>query len=132
MAALEEVGGELGAAVLAAMAALARAPLAESARAHLEHLHDTGVRSPIEKSIGTLEVVEARRLDVGPGEVLVALLRRPGERAVQAAFVIVEQEETGGAPLDGDLTPPSRQRSLDAVVHQVARRFDVRDPAPPG
>jgi len=113
-------GDARGAAVLAAMAVLARPPLAEDAGAALERLHLAGVRSPVEGEVGTLVVEEARRLALGTGEVLVALLRRPAAREVQAAMVIVEREETGGAAVGGSLSPPGSRRSLGRALAKMA------------
>ncbi len=118
--ALEAAGGARAAAVLAAMTVLARPPLAEDARAALERLHPAGVRSPAETEVGTLVVEEARRLALGTGEVLVALLRRPGARQVQAAVVIVEHEESGGAAVGGSLSPPGSPRSLRRALAKMA------------
>ena len=117
---LEESGDARAAGVLAAMAVFARPPLAEEAGAALERLHLAGVRSPVEGQVGTLVVEEARRLELGPGEVLVALLRRPGAREVQAAMVIVEREETGGAAVGGSLSPPGPPRSLERALRKMA------------
>ncbi len=118
--ALEKAGDARAAGVLAALAVLARPPLAKKATAVLERLHRVGVRSPVEETVGTLQVEEARRVDVAPGQVLAALLRRPGEDQVQAALVIVEHDQTGGAAVGGSLSPPGRLRSLRRVVHKIA------------
>ena len=118
--ALEAAGGARGAAVLAAMAVLARPPLAEDAGASLERLHLAGVRSSAEGEVGTLVVEEARRLALGTGEVLVALLRRPAAHQVQAAMVIVEHEKTGGAAVGGSLSPPGSPRSLRRALAKMA------------
>ncbi|MGH9074552.1 MAG: hypothetical protein ACRDZQ_10615, partial [Acidimicrobiales bacterium] len=126
--ALEEAGDTHAASVLSALAKLAREPLAGRADAALTRLGHGGVRAGLEGSIGTLAVVEAKRLDLGGAEMLVALLRRSGDRRAQAAMVIVEQEETGGAAIEGDLMPPDRHRSLDGVLRQVGRRFHVKVP----
>lgn len=118
--ALEKAGNARAALVLAAMAVLGRPPLAQEARAVLEGLHRGGVRSPVEEAVGTLQVEEARRVDVGPGQMLAALLRRPGERHVQVAMVVVEHDETGGAAVGGSLSPPGDLRSLGRVLRKVA------------
>jgi hypothetical protein len=51
---------------------------------------------------------------------LAALLRRPGEDQVQAALVVVEHDETGGAFVGGSLSPPGRPCSLGRVLRKIA------------
>ena len=116
---LEKAGDARAAGVLAALAVLARPPLAEEARAVLERLHRVGVRSPVEEAVGTLQVEEARRVDVGAGQMLAALLRRPGADQVQAALVIVEHDETGGAAIGGSVSSPGRLPSLGGVLRKI-------------
>ncbi|MHB1533675.1 MAG: hypothetical protein ACYC1D_03515 [Acidimicrobiales bacterium] len=117
---LERAGDAPAAGVLAAMAVLARPPLAGQAGAALERLHRAGVHSPVEEAVGTLRVEEVRRLEIGPGELLAVLMRRPGDAQVQAAMVIVEHDETGGAAIGGSLSPSGPGASLGAVLRKLS------------
>lgn len=116
---LEEAGNARAVGVLAAMAVLARPPLAEKADAVLGRLHQAGVHSPVEDVVGTLRLEEARRFSLGGGEVLVALLTRSTVRQVQAAVVIIEHEETNGAAVGGNLSPPGKRRELERFLAEI-------------
>jgi hypothetical protein len=94
--------------VLAAFALLAAKPLAGRARAGVERLAADGIASPAAAGLGTLAVQEAMRIEGASVELMVALLRRPGAREVQAALLAIEHEHTGGALVDCALTPPAR------------------------
>ena len=48
------------------------------------------------------------RIEGAEAELLVALLRRPGAREVQAAMLAIEHEHTGGALVQCALAPPAR------------------------
>jgi hypothetical protein len=52
--------------------------------------------------------------------VLLALLARPSERRrAQAAVVMIEHEKTGGAAVEGNLSPPGSHRSANAVLREM-------------
>ena len=123
---LEKAGGASAAAVLAAIAVFAGAPLAGEAGAALERLHRAGVRSAAEDAVGTAQVAEARRLRLDDGEILVAILHRAATREVQAAIVIVEDEEAGGAVVDGRLSPPAPRRSLGTALRKLDGALEAR------
>ena len=133
LASLEEAGNAHAAGVVAAMAVLARGPLAEQAGAVLCRLHEAGARSPVEDVVGTLRVEEARRLDLGGGEVLVAMLARASSRQVQIAVVMTEHDETGGAAVAGDLSPPGKRRVFARFLHETERATGTKaSPLSPG
>jgi hypothetical protein len=117
---LEKAGDARAAGLLAAMVVLARPPLAGVAGAALERLRLAGVRSLVEGEVGTLVVEEARRFELGPGEVLAAVMRRPGASEVQAAMVIVEHEQTGGAAVGGSLSPPVLPHLVEGTFREMA------------
>jgi hypothetical protein len=119
LASLEEAGNAHAAGVLAAMAVLGRGPLAEQAGAVLGRLHEAGARSPVEDAVGTLRVEEARRLDLGGAEVLMAMLARASSRQVQVAVVMVEHDETDGAAVGGDLSPPGKRRVFAKFLREM-------------
>jgi hypothetical protein len=94
--------------VLAAIAVLAGEPLAAQARAGTKRLVGDGITSPAAAGLGTLAVKEAVRIEGAGVELLIALLRRPGAREVQAAMLAIEHEHTGGALVQCALAPPAR------------------------
>jgi len=128
--AVEAPGDARSAGLLAAMAVLGRAPVADLARDRLERLHETGVHSPLEEWVGALEAVEAQVVKGDGFEVLLALLRRPRQRHPQLAMVVVDHEEHCGAAVDGFLTPPIRVGSIAAAVREATGRRSVA--MPPG
>jgi hypothetical protein len=133
LASLEEAGNAHAAGVLAAMAVLARGPLAEQAGAVLGRLHEAGVHSPVEDAVGTLRVEEARRLDLGGGEVLMAMLSRACSRQVQVAVVMIEHDETNGAAVGGDLSPPGKRRVFGKFLREIEGATGTQgSPLPPG
>ncbi len=115
-------GDARSACLLAAMGVLGRPPVADMARDRLEHLHRMGVRSPIEERVGALEVVEARVAEGDGIEVLLALLRRPGQRDPQLTMVVVDHGEHDGCAVDGFLSPPIRASSISAAVRRAGWR----------
>lgn len=130
---LDAVGGRADASaagLLAAMAALGRPPVAELVRDRLVRLHQAGVRSPLEERVGALEAVEAQVAEGESFELLLALLRRPGQRHPQLAMVVVDHEEHAGAAVGGFLTPPVRVRSIAAAVSEATGRRGAT--MPPG
>ncbi|MGH9186696.1 MAG: hypothetical protein ACRD0U_12920 [Acidimicrobiales bacterium] len=128
--AVEAAGDARSAGLLAAMAVLGRPPVADLARDRLVRLHRAGVRSPLEDRVGALEAVEAQVAEGEGFEVLLALLRRRGQRHPQLAMVVVDHEEHAGAAVDGFLTPPIRVRSIAAAVREVTGRRGAT--MPPG
>jgi hypothetical protein len=107
LAAIEARREPAAAGVLAALAVLAAEPLAAHARAGVERLADDGIASPAAAGVGMLAVKEAVRIEGASVELLVALLRRPGVREVQAALLAIEHEHTGGALVQCALAPPA-------------------------
>jgi hypothetical protein len=112
--------------VLAALAVLAAEPLAARSQAGADRLACEGIVSRATTGLGMLAVEQAVRIE-GPGvELLVALLRRPGGREVQAALLGIEHQDTGGALVDCGLTPPApvseARELLDGVDGAAAPR----------
>jgi len=83
--------------VLAALGVLAAEPLAARARAGAQRLADEGISARAAAGLGTLALEQAVRVEGAGVELLVALLRRPRAREVQAAMLAIEHEHTGGA-----------------------------------
>ncbi len=101
--ALLERGDETAADILAALAELGPPPLRELAAEARDRLAAAGVTSPFAGAVGTLEVCECYRTQVGEpgGELLGALLRRRGQRKAQAVGLFVVQEPCGGVVAAG-------------------------------
>src|SRR4051794_534005 len=108
LAAIEARREPHAAGVLAAIAVLAAEPLAAQAAAGAQRLAGDGIASPAAAALGMLAVQEAVRIEGAGVELLVALLRRPGAREVQAAMLAIEHEHTGGALVQCALAPPAR------------------------
>jgi hypothetical protein len=108
LAAIEARRDQGAAGVLAAIAVLAAEPLAAQAAASTERLAGDGIASPAAAALGMLAVEQAVRIEGAGVELLVALLRRPGAREVQAAMLAIEREHTGGALVQCALAPPAR------------------------
>jgi hypothetical protein len=108
LAAIEARRNPDAAGVLAAIAVLAAEPLAAQAAAGAQRLAGDGIASPAAAALGMLAVEEAVRIEGAGVELLVALLRRPGAREVQAAMLAIEHEHTGGALVQCALAPPAR------------------------
>jgi hypothetical protein len=108
LAAIEARRDQGAAGVLAAIAVLATEPLAAQAAAGAQRLAGDGIASPAAAGVGMLAVQEAVRIEGAGVELLVALLRRPGAREVQAAMLAIEREHTGGALVQCALAPPAR------------------------
>jgi hypothetical protein len=66
-----------------------------------------GIASPVAARIGTLAVKEAVRVEGAGVELLIALLRRPRGRTVQAAMLAIEHDHSGGALVRCALAPPA-------------------------
>ena len=107
LAAIEARRDPVAAGVLAAIAVLAAEPLAAQAAASTQRLAADGIACPA-AGLGMLAVREAVRIEGASVELLVALLRRPGAREVQAAMLAIEHEHTGGALVQCALAPPAR------------------------
>src|SRR5215213_3821183 len=108
LAAIEARRDPGAAGVLAAIAVLAAEPAAAHARAGVERLAADGIASPAAAGLGMLAVKEAVRVEGAGVELLVALLRRPGAREVQAAMLAIEHEHTDGVLVQCALAPPAR------------------------
>ncbi len=128
--AVEAPGDARSAGLMAAMAVLARPAVADLARSRLERLHRAGARSPLEERVGALEAAEAQVIEGEGFQVLLALLRRRGQRHPQLAMVVVDHDEHAGAAVHGLLTPPIRVRSIAAAVREATGR--VGPTMPPG
>jgi hypothetical protein len=105
--------------VLAAIAVLAAEPLAAQAAAGAQRLAGDGIATPAAAALGMLAVQEAVRIEGAGVELLVALLRRPGAREVQAAMLAIEHEHTGGALVQCALTPPARFADASELLDGV-------------
>ena len=102
-----EARGDIDAAgLLAALGVLGAEPLAARSQAAAQRLADKGIVSPIAGELGTLAVQDAARIDGPDAELLVALLRRPGAREVQAALLGIEHHDVGDVLVACSITPP--------------------------
>jgi len=103
-----EARGDLDAAgLLAALGVLGAEPLAARSRAAAQRLADKGIVSPNAAGLGMLAVQEAARIEGPDAELLVAMLRRPGAREVQAALLGIEHQDVGDVLVQSSLTPPA-------------------------
>jgi hypothetical protein len=93
--------------VLQALAMLGADALAAHAHASAQRLAGEGVIARAAEAVGTLAVQETVRINGDGAELLVSLLARPGEQEVQAAMFGIEHQDTGGALVECELTPPS-------------------------
>jgi hypothetical protein len=109
------------AALLEALATLAREPLAGEAAMALERLRARGVESPLAGRLGRLELSEARIIEDESADRLLIVLGRPRQREVQLAILVVERTETDGALVDGLLTPPASRREVRSVLRKSLR-----------
>jgi len=128
--AIEERSDEGAAGLLAAIALVAREPLAGQARAAAERLAEEGIVAPATRRLGTLAVKDAVRMDGGDAELLVATLRRPRGRLAQVAIVGIDHEETGGALVECVLTPPLPAAEARGFITGVAARDGAPSPRP--
>src|SRR3954454_1635625 len=104
--------------VLAALAALAAEPLAAQAASGAQRLAADGIVSAA-AGVGMLAVQEAVRVEGAGVELLVALLRRPGAREVQAAMLAIEHEHSGGALVQCALAPPARIKDAGELLDGI-------------
>src|SRR3954470_9985808 len=119
LAAIEARRDPGAAGVLAAIAVLAAEPAAEHARAGVERLAADGIASPAAAGLGMLAVKEAVRVEGAGVELLVALLRRPGAREMQAAMLAIEHEHSGGALVQCALAPPARIKDARELLDGI-------------
>ncbi|HET6551415.1 MAG TPA: hypothetical protein VFG79_23305 [Solirubrobacter sp.] len=119
--ALRDRGDGLAAGVLAAIGRLAPEPLAGLAVTEATRLAGRGIASPHAEAAGSLEVVEAERLDVGDGaaEIWFAVLSREGETLVQPLVVFVEHEPCGAVIVDASLAEPMPRGDAAGVLDQL-------------
>jgi hypothetical protein len=123
--AAERRGDSRAAALLEAIAALGREPLAGQAAAALGRLRERGLDSPVAGRVGRVEVSEARLIEDEAAHRLLVVIARPREREAQLAVLVVEREETGGALVECLLTPPASRREVRSVLREALR--GVRD-----
>jgi hypothetical protein len=107
------------AALLEALAVLAREPLAGQAAAALDRLRARGVESPLAGRVGRVALGQARIIEDESADRLLVVLERPRERELQLAILVVEREETGGALVDGLLIPPASRREGRSVLREA-------------
>jgi hypothetical protein len=119
--AAERRGDPRAAALLEALAALGREPLAGQATAALGRLRARGVDSPVAGRVGRIELKQARIIEDDRADRLLVVLERPAERETQLAILVVEREETGGALVEGLLTPPASRREVRSVLRKALR-----------
>lgn len=101
--------------LLAGIAAAAPPPLSTFARHRLDV--EPPPRSRLVEMIGTLEVLQAWRMDLGePVYSLYAACARPGLRRRQLIGFTIDRGYLGGGIKDGLVTPPMNQPSLDRTV----------------
>jgi hypothetical protein len=114
------------AALLEALAVLAREPLAGQAAAALERLRAKGVESPLAGRVGRVKLSEARIIEDESADRLLVVFERPREREVQLALLVVERKETDGALVEGLLTPPTSRREVRSVLRQALHGAEDR------
>jgi hypothetical protein len=114
------------AALLEALAALAREPLAGQAGAALERLRARGVESPLAGRVGRVKLREARIIEDESADRLLVVFERPRERESQLAILVVERKETDGALVEGLLTPPASRREVRSVLRKALRGVEDR------
>jgi hypothetical protein len=124
--AAERRGDPPAAGLLAAVAALARQPLAEQAAAALDRLRARGVDSPLAGPVGRLQLSQARIIEDEAADRLLVVLERPHAGEAQLALLVVEREETGGALVEGLLTPPASRREVRSVLRDALRGVEDR------
>jgi hypothetical protein len=124
--AAERRGDPPAAGLLEALAALARQPLAGQAAAALDRLRARGVDSPLAGRVGRLQLSQARIIEDEIADRLLLVLERPREREAQLVTLVVEREETGGALVDGLLTPPASRREVRSVLRKALRGLQDR------
>jgi hypothetical protein len=112
-------GDPRAAALLETVAALAREPLAGQARAALDRLQASGVKSPLAGRVARVELSDARIIEDQAADRLLVVLRRPREREAQIAILVVEREETGGALIEALVTPPAPRREVRSVLREA-------------
>ena len=122
----ERRGDPAAAGLLEALAALARQPLAGQAAAALDRLRARGVDSPLAGRVGRMQLSEARIIEDEAADRLLVVLERPREREAQLALLVVEREETGGALVEGLLTPPASRREVRSVLRKALRGVQDR------
>jgi hypothetical protein len=119
--AVEARGDTDAAGLLAALGVLGGEPLAARSRAAAQRLADKGIVSPIAGELGTLAVQEAARIDGPDAELLVALLRRPGAREVQAVLLGIEHQDVGDVLVRCSLTPPGAIAPVRELLSDLVR-----------
>jgi hypothetical protein len=124
--AAERRSDQRAAGLLEAVAALARQPLAGQAAAALDRLRARGVDSPVAGRVGRTELSEARIIEDEIADRLLVVFERPREREAQLACLVVEREETGGALVEGLLTPPASRREVRSVLRKALRGVQDR------
>jgi hypothetical protein len=103
--------------MLAAVAALARPPLAGRAQAAAQRLAAGGAVSPAADQVGTLTVEAAMRVEDEEVELIAAVMARPGSPDRQVAIFGIELAETGGALVECQLSPPVSADDAHQTLH---------------
>ena len=116
--ALARRGDELAAGILAALSVFSHQPLAREAANALARLSGRGTISPIAERIGTLEVLEASRHEVPGTELVLALLKRPGESRAQVGMAAIDSYPCGTVISHLEVTPPRRLKHARAALRE--------------
>ncbi|MDQ3768156.1 MAG: hypothetical protein M3370_01555 [Actinomycetota bacterium] len=115
-AALERRGDVQAARLLAGIGVIARARLRRLSVAAGERLRKQGVVAKGVRSLGALEVEEARLLVDGPAEILLVVLRRSGQRRIQTALVGTAEHEGDQVVVKAQLGAPERDTGLAGAL----------------
>lgn len=118
---LDRRGDELAAGLLTALAAFSYQPLADEAANALAHLSGRSTISPIAERIGTSVVIAASRHEVPGIDLVLALLKRPGESRAQVGMVAIDSYPCGTVISQLEVTPPRRLAEARAALRQPVR-----------
>jgi hypothetical protein len=123
--ALEQRDDRAAAVMLAVIEAYGREPLARIAGSARARLAERGIEPHGEA--GRLALRDLRRSRVGDGELIVATLRRPGHRDVQAALVELVHWDCGPVVVGGMLTEPAPEDEAGTLLEGLAAELKSVD-----
>ncbi|MGH2713858.1 MAG: hypothetical protein ACRDM7_08240, partial [Thermoleophilaceae bacterium] len=123
--ALEQRADRVAAVMLAVLEAYGREPLAHMAGSALARLAERGIEP--DRGAAGLALRDLRRGRVGEGELIVANMRRPRHRGVQAALVEFEHWDCGPVVVGGMLTEPAPAAEAGALLDGLATDLEAVD-----